>query len=469
MRRLSQSIRSLQPIYVFVPTRASTTDREAVLSPEDLREGFVELLDSYIERVEAEGGADPELCDHFLQNSQFGLNVFRMGLPGNVTFSTIQWLVDVRDSCTDPAATRESVSAALRGMMASFRDLLSALDATDPESGRDLSRVTPLATRAIGKDGKFIQFTKGIRQNLTNSSTNFNRRRAAYILDRFFCDDLTPVNVESIGEHGDNQHGSDTTCFACHYRLDPLAGFFKDYGATFTNFRDADSIIFDDMTPMDKATYDRAWLASPGSGRKWNIGYIRSLNREDLNDYGTDLNLFRIIREAPEVRKCIVKRMHQYFIAEEQTMDAGFVEYLTEEFVRTSAINSSQAIKELAAKIVLSRAFLEPVREPEVCYDFAPGYVPGESPPCRVSYILEKNCASCSRIRREGNLDLSRWVRAYDGRLSSPRDRRWSSDFARNDASADFQSFEQHGSQGTNAARTPPEPPGKAGALPLGQ
>src|SRR5262249_26998450 len=77
---------------------------------------------------------------------------------------------------------------------------------------------------------------------LRNSSTNMNRKRGAYVLKRFFCDDLTPVGFESPKEHVTGVHGSDTTCFNCHYKLDPMAGFFRNYGASFFNYSKASTL-----------------------------------------------------------------------------------------------------------------------------------------------------------------------------------------------------------------------------------
>jgi len=255
---------------------------------------------------------------------------------------------------------------------------------------------------------------------LTNSSTNFNRKRAAYVLDRFFCDNLTPIKVEAPAALESDRHETDPNCFACHYRLDPIAGFFKDYGNSFTSFANASSIVFDDLVVMEKDTYDKAWLAPPDTGRKWNIGYIRSLSRESLNSYGTTLDdLFRIITTAPEVKRCLVKRMHQYFIGEDQTIDAGYLDHLTSEFVKTSAQNSSRAFKELAGRLVLSRAFLERDAQAGECYDFAPGHVPDGAPPCRANHLLETNCVSChGRQQPKAGLDLSRWVQGPDGRMT---------------------------------------------------
>ena len=464
-----------QPIYIFPPTPASSSEPNPLKPPPDeLRAQFVDGLNYYIEKIEGHEDANlAELCNHYTQSApHLGNLLFSMGLPSNLPFSTAQWLVDLRNSCDDPGANLKSFSATLRRVTASFHDLMITIESVDPESGLDLSTVTPIATSAFGDDGKTIQFTSRIRQNLTNSSTNYNRKRAAYILDRFFCDDLTPINVENLAEHVGDRHASDPSCFACHYRLDPMAGFFKDYGIAFSSFKDASSIIFDDMAIMEKAKYDRAWFAPGDSGREWDIGYVRSLNQGSLNTYGTDLDdLFRIIKAAPEVKRCVVKRMYEYFIGEEQTIDAGYLDYLTQEFLKASAQNSSQAFQELAAKMVLSRAFLEHDLESGVCYDFAPGRVADESPPCRVNYLLESNCVSChGKQQQEGRLDLSRWVRAFDGRMTFPHTTSGGRPLSREATlSADLGPLEPFGSRETNAARSPHEPTGTTGAFHLGQ
>jgi hypothetical protein len=388
------------------------------------RAEFVEGLDHYLRMADASRRVSAEeLCTDFTQAAQrLGNLLLSMGLPWNLASSTTQWLIDIRNSCTDPTATRQSVAAAVRRVRASFTDLVAAVKNPDPLAGRDLSHVTAIATRAFGDDSKAIQFTHTIRQSLTNSSTNYNRKRAAYVLDRFFCDDLIPINVENVAEHQGDRHASDPACMACHYRLDPMAGFFKDYGIMFTAFTRANTIVFDDMATMEKATYEQAWLAPSHSARRWNIGYVRSVKDDALNSYGENLeDLFRIVKTAPEVKRCVVKRMNEYFVGDSGTIDAGFLDYLTERFVETSARNSTLAFKETAAQIVLSRAFT--TRDPEAgtCYDVAPGHGGDESPPCRVNHLLQRHCVSChGGARLSAGLDLSRWVRGPDGRMTFP-------------------------------------------------
>jgi hypothetical protein len=388
------------------------------------RAEFLKALDGYLGQVDGHPSADlPKLCSDFTESgSRLGYLLFTMGLPANLSFSTTQWLVDIRRSCSEPQSSLESFSSALHKVRDSFEDLLSALAKVDPASSHDLAHVTPLATHAFGSDGKTIQFISRVPQSLTNSSTNYNRKRAAYVLDRFFGDDLTPINVENAAVHAGGRHASDPPCYACHYRLDPMAGFFKDHGIAFDDYRGASSITFDDMAVMPKAQYDQAWRAPAGSGREWTIGYIRSANDDTRNTYGNDLeDLFRIIKTAPEVKRCLVRRMHEYLIGPDQAIDGKYLDSLTQRFTSTAARNSTVAVKELVASLILSRAFVESDREPGACYDSTPGNAQPDAPPCRASHLLAKNCSSChGSSNPDGGLDLSRWVRGPDARMTFP-------------------------------------------------
>ena len=54
---------------------------------------------------------------------------------------------------------------------------------------------------SVFKMDKWLAF--GFEQStaLKNSSTNYNRRRGAYLLKHFFCDDLTPVGFDDPQQH----------------------------------------------------------------------------------------------------------------------------------------------------------------------------------------------------------------------------------------------------------------------------
>ena len=253
---------------------------------------------------------------------------------------------------------------------------------------------------------------------LGNSSTNFNRKRAAYVLKRFFCDDI----VASPPEPPQPQHGqakAENTCIACHAKLDPMAGFFRGHGAYFFDYGRMNAVVFDDLSTAERGKYERTWRAPPGAGREWNIGYIRAASAPGGNLYGSTLaDLSRIIRAAPEAKRCLVRRLFEYMVAPDQMIDGGWLDHLAREFDREAAVNSSEAFKNTVLRIALSGAFRERNLAARQCYDHAPGSNPDEKPPCRIAHVLKKNCTGChdSAEDGDGNLDLGAWIKAPDGR-----------------------------------------------------
>ncbi|MFM9846912.1 MAG: hypothetical protein ACKVP3_07110 [Hyphomicrobiaceae bacterium] len=262
-------------------------------------------------------------------------------------------------------------------------------------------------------------FEQGVA--LGNSSTNFNRKRSAYVLKRFFCDDLIPIGFEAPLEHIGGAHGSQTSCFACHHKLDPMAGFFRSYGAYFFDYSRNEDIIFDDLAVKDRKRYEAAWQTGPKSQKNLNVGYVRSSRWQDQNVYGTSVaDLTRIVRAAPEVKRCLMKRLFEYVVAEDQTIDAGYLDYLTRQFEEEAATNSSQAMKNAFVRVLQSESYNRVDADPKQCYDSAPGAAKRDGPPCRVAFILSKNCGQCHYPGYEGpdsggRLDVNSWVMAPDG------------------------------------------------------
>ena len=253
---------------------------------------------------------------------------------------------------------------------------------------------------------------------LKNSSTNYNRRRGAYVLKHFFCDDLTPVGFEDPQEHVGGAHGSDTPCFACHFKLDPMAGFFRSRGAYFYEYGGTPAVVFDDGVSIDRQKYETIWRAKKGAGREWNTGYVRSPRFEQYNSYGATIaDLSKIIRNAPEAKRCLMKRLFEYLVAEEQTIDGGYLDELTRKFEQEAAENSSTAMKNAIVRIVLSNTYHQVDADAGQCYDHAAGAKTENAPPCRVAFILQKNCAGC-HAGPDGNagLDLTSWIPAPDGK-----------------------------------------------------
>lgn len=287
---------------------------------------------------------------------------------------------------------------------------------------RTVSQFKAFDLSAFPTKQKWLSF--GFEQGvaLGNSSTNFNRKRSAYVLKRFFCDDLIPIGFEAPLEHVGGAHGSQTSCFACHHKLDPMAGFFRSYGAYFFDYSRSEDIIFDDLAAKDRKRYEATWMTGPKSQKDRDIGYVRSSRWRNQNVYGSTMaDLSRIVRTAPEVKRCLMKRLFEYVVAEDQTIDAGYLDHLTRQFEEEAAVNSSEAMKSAFVRILHSESYNRMDADPKQCYDAAPHAVRKDGPPCRVAFILSKNCGQCHSPGYEGpdgadRLDVTSWIMAPDGK-----------------------------------------------------
>ncbi len=257
---------------------------------------------------------------------------------------------------------------------------------------------------------------------LVNSSTNSNRKRAAYILKRFFCDDLTPVNIVASNSHNpENRHASDPSCQSCHYKLDPMAGFFRyidGFGNQLTSFETPQTFIsFSDGARRELKSYVAGWKGAAGSNHTWDVAYIRSSIDDSLNDYSDHPenpqfgDLLAIIRKSPEVKQCFVRRTFEYFVGDKQVFDEAYLESITKDFIQQSETAPSDALKELIFKAVNSKTFKQANANPDECYDLPKGIDLSKRAPCKIAAVLERNCLSCHRgTSAAGGLDLSEWT-----------------------------------------------------------
>lgn len=336
------------------------------------------------------------------------------------------------DPVIDSAQLRSALEQDLTGLesvVTKLPDIIKQLPPADAKITKitDFAKIDPSVLGPL-KSRALESFSLEMWASLPNSSTNMNRRRAAYMLKTYFCDDLTPLNIVAPSSHTGNKHASDSGCAACHYKLDPMAAFFRNRGATGIEFKEEDGIfLHDDLLRRrgDEYTqYLSNWLAPEGSHRKWNAAYIRSANRENLNSYGESLDdLFHIIRGARETKVCLTKRMAEYVLGPTQVYDGGWINALAENFQKAAASDappgaSSVAFKQVMKSLVLSKSFS--TRDPELgqCYDFAPG-AKTSSLPCAVASIIERNCSVCHKGEgAPAGLDLSSWTQQSDGHLS---------------------------------------------------
>jgi hypothetical protein len=346
-------------------------------------------------------------------------------IRGEVVSGLLDALAKIAEKdCDDgvgTSASRKTLVEGLQAALAQIRRAFAEIAAFEPDryQPKSVLEFKRFDLAAFPTKQKWMSFGFEQGMALGNSSTNFNRKRSAYVLKRFFCDDLIPIGFETPQQHVGGAHGSQTSCYACHHKLDPMAGFFRSYGAFFFDYSRSPDIIFDDLASKDRPRYEAIWKGTAKERLDWNIGYIRSARWQSYNSYGSSVSdLSRILRSAPEVRRCLVKRLHEYVVADDQTMDRGYLDYLTREFEADAAVNSSTAVKNTIVRLLQSAAYEQRNADPKQCYDVAPGSVAGEGPPCRVAFILSKNCSQCHNAGSEdaaARLDVGTWIQGPDG------------------------------------------------------
>ncbi|MCB9073769.1 MAG: hypothetical protein H6623_09115 [Bdellovibrionaceae bacterium] len=375
---------------------------------------IVPKIQNIIDQINAKTTTVKQACDDFSNLNPYSM-VYAFGFHmSQAVLNNLQ--VPYYQTCfSDPMPADVALFAAPKALVDYIKELeplFETLDAANYQvhSLKDMHK----APATMKEPLLFSNFTYALP--LANSSTNYNRKRAAYVLSKFFCDDLTPINVETPTDHTGGAHGSDPSCYACHYKLDPMAGFFRDYGAFFTDYSQKDEILFDDQAKQNKDDYQKAWLADVSLGKKWNVGYIRSEKDPALNDYGESLeDLFNIIKNSYEYKRCVVKRLFKYATDGDQVMDAGYIEDISHQFEQTAKSNSAQAITDLFRTVVLSKTFTEEQRDPQTCYDLDPKTAIS-SLPCQVRYVIEQNCTKChDNTLSLSGLDLTSWTELSPG------------------------------------------------------
>ena len=404
---------------------------------------IITLLDGQIQAISGDQATTQDLCKA-LDDFPFADLFSNIGVSNDLSNQlSNEWTLGPALSCffqleVDLPSYRLSLIRARETMPALF-NLIESLDPTlyKPES---LQELKPFYGENYGLKPSTQLTDTGFWFNLQNSSTNFNRRRASYVLKRYFCDDLTPISVVAPDQHVNSQHASAPACRSCHYKLDPMAGFFKEIGISGISFKTADRLLFDDGAQIDREKYQGAWKASEGSGRTWEIGYIRSTESQSLNSWGESVqDLFKIIETSPEVKRCIVRRLTDYFVGKDQAVDAGYIDHLTQRFIEESKTNSTEALKNTIASLVTSKTFRTPDPVSNACYDYAPGTDASKRPPCHVAFVLERNCGSCHSSKSSaGGLDLTGWIRLEDGKLAFPH-RRGGKQLSQSDSFASIQ------------------------------
>ena len=372
------------------------------------------------------GSKDPELfCQH--KRDLFNSISFESVLLSNISSwarAPLQMLCNFQNSdgndTPDPIPPLpENIATLVDDLKTRFKKVKDLHDLLSKENyqPKTLAEVKFLDLTEYGMDEarNKLNASRWFWTNFRNSSTNMNRKRSAYVLKRYFCDDLTPIGIEVPEAHANgDRHATDPGCQSCHYKLDPMAGFFRNYGYEGNNFEKSSSIFFDDFASKNRAEYVKQWRYADDSG--WNIGYIRSVTTPELNDMAegepTAEDLFALIKKAPEVKQCLVRNLFHYLVGDEVTLDGGYLNELTADFVKTAEENSTLALKKSIKTIAMSKSFIEPSPAKGICYDFPAGYSPEDKPPCEVAFVLKESCQQChSSSNNQGGLNLESWTK----------------------------------------------------------
>ena len=384
------------------------------------------LLEAVKEQIK-QGGSQEKFCERFIEiEGKIDENFVNSTLPNQITqnFTGIfSSFFDLQIACFIPQTINYSdFLSKLTQRRDRIVKLLAIVDhpsASSPQIIKSPLDMLAFENGDYGVESKPDIFSFESWFSLPNSSTNYNRKRAAYVLKTYFCDDLTPINIALPSSHAGNKHADDPSCASCHYKMDPMAGFFRHKGIFGVDLEGKNMMIFDDQAVVQNEKYSQymsTWKAASESGREWNIGYIRSAKDPRKNSYGESIaDLMKIIRSSSEVKQCLTKRMTEYFLGVDQVYDAGWVNAMAQKFEAADKSQepgaSSQAFKEVVKNLLLSNTFVKQDPEKNQCYDYAPGHEPSNLP-CEVSFLINKNCSQCHNASgASGGLDLTSWVK----------------------------------------------------------
>jgi hypothetical protein len=379
--------------------------------------------------AELDKNGPQKACELFESSRKgFSYSVGEMGHLGNPMADTPLrdvGYIDVRESrnpCQQDSddkteLTAEKIQTYIKQLVSQTQTNIRLINAVESIPGVLSNEMQKLVTHLTaiegpfeGKELKLLGWNPSLFVELKNSSTNRNRKRANWVLKRFFCDDLTPLQVQTPSDHGgSSDHASNPACYSCHYKLDPMAGFFRERGIFGYDFSAQKEIFFDDFVSANRSDYERPWKSNI-EGREWNIGYIRSVKNTNENLYGSKItDLLRILQKAPEVKQCFIKRAFEYVVGEGQSMDSAWANEVLQRYEASEAENPKEAMKGLFADLISSDTFAQINRDRQECYDFAAG-TKSSNLPCPIRGIIEKNCQSChSETNRQAGLDLTNW------------------------------------------------------------
>lgn len=300
------------------------------------------------------------------------------------------------------------------GVKALFDKIPSLPTGAAPKSLKDLAKMD---FQAPGLPSLSKPLTSmGFWSILKNSSTNYNRKRSAYMLRTYFCDDLTPLAIEFAGPHAEGSHATDPACQACHYKLDPMGGLFRNIGQNGQDYSGSNQYTFDDfkqLNELDYANYLKGWKSADD---KWQVGYYVAAGKAHKKWKGETLeDMWAFLPQAPEAKACLVRRMAEFFLGPDQVYDGAWLEQISTNL--KPGPTSAQGVKSVISSLVTSKTFANQNPDFGTCYDFSTDVLQtGERAPCEIASIVSKSCEACHSDTDEDNrLDLTQWVKLADG------------------------------------------------------
>jgi hypothetical protein len=402
------------------------------LPPDNERETVLAMMDEAIASV---GAARATACSTF---NQAGLRATkRLRVLGSNLWMQIRktWFapqpgfplsVDCEPGST---VTTEALTTSMRAVRTAIEGIWKSAEAR--QAPKDVVKsVHDFSTISLDSQG-LPPLVKPLGQTffttLPASSTNFHRKRAAYMLKTYFCDDLTPLELPATeGDGGSDVHASNPNCQSCHYRLDPIGALFRDIGGAGVDFTGKDAIVFDDNIMFSGAAHDQylgQWRNADGSYRAgyWIIGNDGRPKRDPAwTDADGDKlpGFWNFVRRSKVVKSCLVRRLSEYVLGPKQVYDREWLAQISSSL--KDGPNSGAAFKQVFKSLVLSKTFSVHNPEQGTCYD-VPADAPAERAPCAIAHVVSSQCAGChDSTAGFGHLDFTKWVDVGGGVYSWP-------------------------------------------------
>ncbi len=356
-----------------------------------------------------------------------------LNLIGQNWVGSIQRQVPVGDfnnanvgDCNDPAFTAQALADRLTKIRDETMRIFAEIEAKKKTpSSQPVNDMIALDVNVAGLPALNPAFTyEGQWKIVKNSSTNVNRKRAAYILRTFTCDDMTPVSLGST-DHVEGAHSAAAACQACHYKMDPIGAIFAPHGVAGISFKKQKNHIYDDALNVAKDSdhYTKKYVNEyNGTDGKIKIGHYKSPTKlypewtEANPDDVTMSTMFDYFKKSKVVRSCLTKRLTEYVLGKKQVYDGKWVDSLAKNF---DGGDATAALKKSISDLLLSKTFNRASIVPGQCYDYAVGAEPGpDAAPCEVNSIAVKYCASChNEDSPNGDLDMTKFVSGPQGAM----------------------------------------------------